>query len=88
MNFKNLPEECFIVLPATKEMVMVRRGETGYYPQREENAPWGAENLDALNERMGVSKGQAEAMAMGSMYGWDSDLSDPTNYDENGKWIK
>lgn len=87
MTTKTLPEECFVVLESTGEMVLVKRGEKGYYPQRPENAPWGAENCDILNERMGVDKGQARAMKMGSMFGFDTPMADPNNYDEEGNWI-
>ena len=83
-----LPEYCWSVLDATNELVMVKRGEKGYFPQRPENAPWGAENKDALNERLGVTKGQAEAMKAGSMFGFDTSSADPNNYDEKGNWIK
>lgn len=87
-TFKGLPECCYIELSSTNELVMVKRGEMGYYPQRQENAPWGAENKDHLNERMGVTKAQAKAMEMGSMFGWNTPASNPDNYDENGKWKK
>lgn len=84
----NLPEKAFTVLATTGEMVLVKRGEMGYYPQREENAPWSADNCDILNERMGVTKAQAKAMAMGSQFGWDAPVANPDNYDKNGDWIK
>lgn len=85
---KNLPEYCWSVLDATNELVMVKSGERGYYPQRPDVEPWGAENKDVLNERLGVTKGEAEAMKAGSMFGWDTPASDPNNYDEEGNWIK
>lgn len=88
MAIHKLPEEAFVILPTTGEMVLVKRGETGYYPQRPENAPWEAENMDALNERMGVTKAQAEAMRNGSIFGWDKPMANPDNYDENGDWIR
>lgn len=83
-----LPEECLVLHPASGEIVMVKRGVMGYFPQREENEPWGAENLDLINKRRGVTKAQAEAMKAGSMFGWDVPASNPDNYDENGDWIK
>jgi hypothetical protein len=84
----NLPEQAFVVLETTGEMVLVKRGEKGYYPQRKENAPWGAENVDLLNERMGVTKAEAKALYMGSMFGFEAPVSNPDNYDEDGNWIK
>ena len=88
MTIKNLPEMCYVVLKSTNEMVLIKRGETGYYPQRPENAPWDANNVDHLNERMGVTKAQARAMEMGSMFGWDTPSANPDNYDEDGEWIR
>jgi hypothetical protein len=88
MTIKNLPEQAFVILPSTGKMVLVKRGEMGYYPQREENAEWGVENLHHLNERMGVTKAQAKAMGMASRFGWDTPMADPDNYDEDGNWIK
>lgn len=85
---QNLPEKCYGVLASTNELIVIKRGQSGYYPQRPENAPWGVENVDILNERMGVTKGQRVAMEMGSMFGWDIPASNPDNYDESGNWIK
>lgn len=83
-----LPEECLVLHPSTNEIVMVKLGVAGYFPQRPENEPWGAENLDIINERRGVTKAQVEAMLAGSMFGWDAPVANPDNYDENGDWIK
>lgn len=88
MNLNNLPEKCFVALPSTGEMVIVKRGEMGYYPQNANNAPWGVENMDVLNKRMGVTKAQVVAMKMGSMVGWDIPVSNPDNYDEDGNWFR
>lgn len=87
-NLEKLPEQCWTTLPTTGELVLVKRGEDGYIPQRKENAPWNPENLDHLNERMGVTKAQEMAMKAGSMFGWDVPASNPDNYDENGDYIK
>jgi hypothetical protein len=88
INLKTLPEYCWTVLKATNELVVVKRGESGYFPQREENAPWDAKNVDHLNEQLGVTKGQAEAMANGSIFGWSTPSADPNNYSDDGEWIK
>ncbi len=85
---KTLPEYCWTVLQPQNELVMVKRGESGYYPQREENAPWDAKNVNHLNERLGVTKGQEQAMASGSMFGWDNEMANPNNYNDDGSWIE
>lgn len=83
-----LPEMCYSVLDSTNELIVLKRGEKGYFPQNPDNAPWSADNVDHLNKRLGVTKGQAEAMKMGSMFGWETPSADPNNYDEEGNWIK
>lgn len=81
-----LPELCFVVLPTTKEVVMVHRGEMGYSPTREGNLPWyGQETADVLNGDLGTTKAQVAAMFVGSMFGWDVPGANPDTYDENGK---
>lgn len=85
---KGLPEQCFGALPSTGELILIKRGEVGYYPQRPENAPWGAENIDHVNTQRGVTKAQRKAMEHGSLFGWENDLANPANYDENGDWIR
>ena len=83
-----LPDMCYSVLESTNELILIKRGEMGFFPQRPENAPWSADNMDILNERLGVTKGQAEAMKNGSMFGWDTPVANPDNYDEEGNWIE
>lgn len=39
---------------------------------------------DWLNEGIGVTKAQSEAMKWGSIFGFDNGMADPLNYDENG----
>ena len=46
------------------------------------------ELADSMNHKLGVTKGQAEAMKTGSMFGWKVPAADPKNYDENGKPVK
>lgn len=41
-------------------------------------------DVDRLNAAAGVSRAQAAAMFMGSMFGWDTPGANPNNYDENG----
>lgn len=87
-TFEGLPEQCWGVLYSSNELILIKRGVKGYFPQREENAPYPVENVDHLNNSLGVTKGQRMAMEQGSMFGWDTPASNPANYDDEGNWIK
>ena len=39
------------------------------------------------NEKLGVSRAQAEAMLAGSMFGWQTQAADPCSYDEQGRML-
>lgn len=80
-----LPDHCFSVLASTGELILLKRGESGYYhstwstDSREEN-----ERLaDEGNERMNVTTAQRRAMEVGSMFGWDVPGADPREYEDS-----
>ena len=83
----SLPEQCYGTLPDTGELIIVKKGESGYYRtdismgSKEENRAL----ADEYNGKLGVSKAQAAAMLAGSMFGWAVPAADPKNYDENGQ---
>ena len=81
--FKKLPELCYSVLNTTNEIIVVKRGETGYYltdyepaKNREAADEW----CNLLNERLEITKEQRKAMECGSMFGWDVPGIDPDKY--------
>jgi hypothetical protein len=82
-TYNGLPEFSFATLPTTRETIKIKRGESGYYT----NDKYKTANADELNETLGVTKAQAEAMMIGSMCGWHVEGADPANYDETGKFI-
>ena len=86
----SLPEQCYVYLPTTQEIGIVKKGEKGYY--RSELSPVygedGKDFVDEMNRSGGVTKAQAEAMSAGSMFGWATPAADPANYDEQGKLLK
>lgn len=83
------PEYCFTALPTTGEVVMIHPLRMGYSPTREGNQPWeGQELADILNRDHGVTKAQAKAMEIGSMFGWEVPGADPEMYDEEGNFRK
>lgn len=63
----------------TGETILIKRGENGYY-QTADQRP-----ADDLNAKIGVTKNEAEAMFVGSMFGWNVPGARPEIYDENGR---
>jgi len=56
----------------TGEMVLIRRGQKGYFPP---TGKWFHENkvtADEFNDEKGITKPQAEAMLIGSMFGFNA----------------
>lgn len=86
----SLPEQCYGILPNTGELIIVKKGESGYYRtdvsggSKEENRAL----ADEYNRKLGVNKAQAAAMLAGSMFGWAVPAADPKNYDENGQPVR
>ena len=86
----SLPKQCYSTLASTGEIILIKRGEDGYFPSdlpdsgREENR----RVVDERNREGGVSKAQEAAMSAGSMFGWDVPAADPRSYDENGVLLK
>ena len=80
---EGLPELCFSTLASTGQLICIKRGESGYYPSdwdtgdKERNV----ELADELNENLGVTPVQRQAMEIGSMVGWDVPGADPGNYE-------
>lgn len=85
-----LPDQCYCVLPGSDEIIIVKKGESGYY----RTDLYGHDRADAIsivnecNGLGGVTKAQEQAMLSGSMFGWQHPAADPKNYDEEGKPIK
>ena len=86
----SLPEHCYIYLPTTREIGIVKKGESGYY--RSDLTPVygedGKQFVEELNQKGGITKAQEAAMLAGSMFGWQTPAADPQNYDEQGQPIK
>ena len=82
---EGLPELCFSILKTTGQLICIKRGESGYYPSdwdtgdRERNV----ELADELNENLGVSPVQRQAMEIGSLAGWGVPGADPKAYEQD-----
>ena len=86
----SLPEQCYSVLLDTGELIIIKKGESGYY-RTDIDMGDKAENrvlADEYNTKLGISRAQEQAMSAGSMFGWAVPAADPKNYDDNGQPIR
>ena len=86
----SLPEKCYSTLLDTGAIVILKRGETGYFKT---DIPYASKEearqiVDEQNGKLGVTKAQAAAMQTGSMFGFHVPGADPKGYDESGAPIK
>ena len=86
----DLPENCFATLPSTGELIILKRGETGYY-----RSDWDtgdrAENqqiADHHNHRRGINPAQVEAMKAGSMFGFHVPGADPQIFFDQAHYLR
>jgi hypothetical protein len=79
-NIMALPDRCYSVLQMDGSLIMILAGENCYRPVAEEFAyakrsqyclKNNEELADKLNEILGVTRKQREAMDNGSMFGWE-----------------
>lgn len=82
----SLPEQCYSTLPDTDEVIIIKRGESGYHKTDVQGGQGAMRRFaDEMNGKLGVSKAQEAAMLAGSMFGWQVPGADPRNYNEDGK---
>lgn len=86
----DLPEHCYSTLAETNELIILKKGESGYYRSECDSRDRDLTRAlaDEYNEKLGVTKAQESAMKCGSMFGWDVPGADPKSYDASGLPIK
>lgn len=72
-NLEKLPAYCAAILPGYGTPIIIVAGERGYHP-----APLNL-NVEAYNAKRGITPAQAEAMLVGSMFGWEVPGANPEN---------
>lgn len=88
--YEGLPETCYSYLRNTGELVVLKRGESGYYSTgcTTGSVETAKALMEQYNQRLDVSRAQAAAMEAGAMFGWHIPGANPKNYDENGQFLK
>jgi len=86
--YAELPETCYGVKPDDESLILLKRGERGFWPA--EGYPLGAlpdtgVQADYLNARRGVTPAQRNAMEFGSMFGFDVPGANPAKYGPDGR---
>lgn len=77
-----LPDACYSTSDYSGEVILIKKGETGYYstpysdPDRNKNR----EIADLLNAQLAVSRAQEQAMKAGSIFGWNIPAVDPDHW--------
>jgi len=82
----NLPDFCFVTNQDNNKTVVVTLGELGYIEIKDEELK--DTNPDILNELIGVSESQREAMYHGSLFGWNISFEDKKHLSKNGSLIR
>lgn len=85
-----LPEVCFSILPGMGNLIILKRGETGYYPSEWDtgNKAENAQIADLHNEAAGINPAQVGAMQVGSMCGFQVPGADPQVYFDKAKLVE
>lgn len=74
-NLSKLPDHCAAMHPTENFPILIKKGESGYYP-----LSGNEENVDQYNKDRDVTPQQVEAMLAGSVFGFQVPGADPDIY--------
>ena len=86
----SLPDCCYSVNKTTGEIIILKKGEKGFFKTDIPAAgpDESRELADYQNDKLGVTKAQEAAMYWGSLCGFDTPGADPKCFDADGKMIR
>lgn len=81
-TLKKLPIRCYVGLETAKTLGIetgfcIKRGVAGYFPIQGKLTD---ERAKRMNDELGVTAAQIEAMQTGSMFGWEVPGANPDSY--------
>jgi hypothetical protein len=84
-NIAKLPDYCYSILLTDNSLIKIVAGESGYYKMNQpSDIILDGQTLDEfvneLNNRIGVTMAEREAMETGSMFGWGCKGANIDNY--------
>ena len=82
---RTLPNVSAYAHPTSGKLVFVMRGQSGYWPADAVGIVAKDLDPDVWNEAHDITKGEAEAMFAGSMWGWEVPAADSRFYTKDGK---
>ena len=84
-----LPETCLATLPGMGDLIVIKRGETGYYRSDWETGDK-AKNQEIANfhnSKCGITPAQVEAMRAGSIFGFHVPGASPQMYFDEARYL-
>lgn len=78
ITLDELPDVCYVYLPSDCCIGILQKGECGYHPSSTDITGLSLDDINnsvcTLNDELGVTKEQADAMLLKSMFGWGDNL--------------